>query len=340
VIAEDYDKDGDLDLFVGGRHQGRSYPYVPMSYLLRNDTKGPDIKFTDVTNSDAQGVGNSGMVTGAVWSDYNNDSWPDLLLVGEWAPMMLFRNDKGILVREIVPAFEKTHGWWSTLYTADIDGDGDDDYLAGNMGENSMFKASAEEPVQMYTADFDQDGRLDPVLCHYIQGTSYPFHSRDQLLAQIPSLSNKFPDYGSYANATIEDIISGSSVENAFETNSYLLASVWVENDNGDFRIHELPGVAQFSFLQGFLHDDFNNDGVKEILAVGNFHPWQPEVGRFDASFGAVLRWSGRTLEVLPQKIFIEDDVRGIGVLKTNFEKRYAVSLNNNWARVYKFSKK
>src|SRR5690606_31808387 len=284
VVFADYDKDGDADLFVGGRHVPYSYGLTPRSHIFRNDTKDGKVKFTDVTGEAGKGLQNPGMVTSAVWTDFNNDTWPDLILAGEWMPVMAFENQQGKLVEKKLPGLEKSNGWWCSLFSADIDNDGDLDYLLGNAGTNLQFRASVDEPVQLYAGDLNQDGTLDPILCYYIQGKSYPLVSRDELLDQMTSLRKKFIKYADYADATIKDIALAEELDKAYLFNAYTLESGWLENlDGTDFKLHALPPLAQLSSINGFLFDDFDGDGNREILAAGNFFPYKPQLGRCDA---------------------------------------------------------
>lgn len=338
VVAADFDKDGDIDLFVGGRHVPFSYGLLPRSYLLRNDSDGNGVRFTDVTGSVNAALTNPGMVTAAVWTDFNGDAWPDLIIAGEWMPIMFFENQQGKLVERDFPGLQDSNGWWTTILPADIDGDGDLDFLVGNAGTNLQFRASAEEPVQLFAADFNDDGVLDPILCYYIQGKSYPMASRDELLDQMTSLRKKFIKYSDYADATIHDIAPAALVEKAYRLDAYHFESVWIENKGSDFEMHALPEIAQFSAINGFLFEDLDGDGVREVLAAGNFFPYKPQLGRCDASTGVVLRHDGKggfTCDV-KSEVWLTGDIRGIGMARSsNGTRKVIVSRNNDRAGVF-----
>lgn len=342
VAAADYDQDGDLDMFIGGRHVPYSYGIVPRSYILRNDTRNGKIKFTDVTAQVSKDLLNPGMVTDAIWTDYNNDSWTDLILVGEWMPVRVFENQKGKLVEKELAGLQKSNGWWCSIFPVDIDDDGDLDYVVGNAGTNLQFRASADEPVQMHVGDFDQDGTLDPILCYYVQGKSYPMASRDELLDQITSLRKKFIRYADYADATIHDIADAEQLAKSYLFNAYVLESGWLENlDGEDFRLHYLPSLAQLSGANGFLYDDFDADGARELLVAGNFFPYKPQLGRSDASTGLILRMdstgSAFSAEVLAEA-WLTGDIRDVDILNfTSGVRRVLVSRNNGKAGVYAF---
>ncbi|MEX1240217.1 MAG: VCBS repeat-containing protein [Cyclobacteriaceae bacterium] len=340
AAAADYDKDGDLDLFVGGRLVPGNYGFIPRSLLLRNDSDKEGIKFTEVTAEENEVLSTPGMVTCALWTDHNNDTWPDLIIAGEWMPIRLFENQKGKLVeRKDITSLEKSNGWWCSIFPADIDRDGDMDYFLGNAGTNMQFKASAEKPVQLYAGDFNQDGVLDPIVNYYIQGKSYPMPSRDELLDQVSTLRKKFIKYEDYAGATMQDIASDGQMEKAYEFNAYVLESCWIENLGGiGFNVHPLPDLAQLSSINGFVYDDFTGDGEKEVIAAGNFYPFKPQLGRSDASHGVELRFDNgvKTANGVLSNLWLNGDIRDIQQLdfKSGI-KRILVSRNNDSASLY-----
>ena len=342
VSFADYDQDGDYDLFVGGRHVPYSYGLTPRSHIFRNDTQDGNVRFTDVTAEVGKGIQNPGMVTSAVWTDYNNDSWPDLIVVGEWMPVRVFENQEGTLVERQLPGLQNSNGWWSSIFAIDIDEDGDQDYFLGNAGTNMQFRASVDEPTQLYAGDFNQDGTLDPVLCYYIQGKSYPMASRDELLDQMTSLRKKFIKYADYADATIRDIALPEQLDKAYLFNAYTLESGWLENLGEEgFSLHPLPQMAQLSSINGFLYDDFDGDGSGEILAAGNFYPYKPQLGKCDASTGLVMKpdESGELSCSIEANVWLNGDIRDIALLKSSSGiRRVIISRNNDKAGVYALS--
>jgi hypothetical protein len=339
VSAADYDKDGDLDLFVGGRLVPGNYGFIPRSYILQNNSVRRKVKFTDVTIDHQDVLGNLGMVTCSIWTDYNNDSWPDLIVAGEWMPIMIFENQKGRLVERKFPSVEKSNGWWCSLFPADIDSDGDTDYFLGNAGTNMQFKASQEEPVQLFAWDFNHDGALDPVVNYYVQGKSYPLATRDELLDQVATLRKKFIKYEDYAGATMADIGDEDQLEKAYKFNAYTLKSSWLENVEGkDFRLHALPDLAQLSPINAFIFDDLKGDSKKELVAAGNFYPFKPQLGRSDASMGISLGYQNgvKVLSGVLSDLWLTGDIRHMELLQFNSGiKRILVSRNNGKASVY-----
>lgn len=340
AVAADYDRDGDEDLFVGGRLVPGNYGLVPRSFILRNDSNESGVKFTDANAVHDESLSSPGMVTSAVWTDYNQDSWPDLILTGEWMRIRIFENQKGRLVeRTDIPALDKSEGWWTSLSPADIDEDGDLDYLVGNAGTNLQFKATPEEPVQLYASDLNEDGVLDPVLNYYIQGKSYPLATRDELLDQVSSLKKKFVKYEDYAEASMTDLAEEDQLNKAFKFQAFKLESSWLENVDGkDFRLHALPVLAQLSCINGFLYADFVGDSGKEVIAAGNFHPFKPQLGRSDASHGIILYHDGavKTRGGALSNIWLSGDIRDIKLLKFNSGiNRILVSRNNGQPGVY-----
>jgi hypothetical protein len=333
VVSSDIDKDGDLDLFVGGRHQGSQYPYTPRSFILRNTQDGGNTKFIDATPEVSSTLENIGMVTDAVWTDYNGDSWPDLILVGEWMGIKVFQNKAGKLVEQEFASLEKSDGWWTSIKQMDVDSDGDMDYLLGNAGLNFQLRASEAQPIELFASDFDNDGKVDPILCHYIQGISYPMHSRDELLAQLKPLRRAFNTYASYADVTINEVIGGPLISKTFQLKSYIMESCWLENKNGELKLHTLPDLAQFSTVNSFIDYDFDGDGLKEIIAAGNFYPYKPQIGRMDASMGTLLQFSNNAFTAnqnVLSPFWLSGDIRDMALLSFNNNKKMIIVSRNN----------
>lgn len=346
VIAADIDHDGDQDLFVGGRMVPTLYPAIPKSTILRNDTENGQIKFTDITKQMNEGLLKAGMVTDALWSDIDKDGWLDLVLVGEWMPVKIFRNEQGKSFTDISEAIglAGTEGWWNALAQADVDNDGDIDFLLGNAGANLQLHASAKEPVQLYAQDVNNDGEIDPVLCYYIQGTSYPLASRDELLEQVTPLRKKFIRYGDYARATINTVLGEEMLAQSHVYRASTLQSSWLENDGtGKFTLKALPTVAQWSAIQGFVQDDFDGDGFPEILAAGNFFPYRVQLGKCDASTGVLLKFEKGNAVVYraDDPLWLTGDIRDVAVMRfKNAPNKVVVSRNDDKASVFGYGSK
>jgi len=292
IAAGDFNHDGRIDLFIGGRGVPGSFPLPSKSYLLRNDSRNGQIKFTDVTDDICPALRLPGMVKAAVWANGNDPLYPDLLIAGDWMAPHLYHNDKGQLSDVSKAAgLDGLDGMWSSITPADVDGDGKMDFILGNCGYNNQFKASPTQPMTLYIADFDDNGSLDPILCYYIEGKSYPVASRDELLDQIVSLRKKFNSYASYADATIEDIFPADKLAQAKILRCTELGSGILRNrGNGQFSFAPFPLAAQFSKVYGAVYDDFDGDGKKDILVAGNFFPYRTQLGRCDASLGMLLK--------------------------------------------------
>lgn len=344
VAAGDFDNDGDLDLFVGGRGVPGSFPMPSSSYLLRNDTKNGQVHFTDVTATLCPALQKPGKVTAAQWVDINNDHFPELIIAGDWMPVMLFSNNNGKLEDiSLTSGLKNLNGMWSALTATDIDGDGDIDFLLGNCGYNDQFsKTSKEQPLQLYVNDFDDNGIIDPIMCYYIQGKSYPMASRDELLDQVPALKKKYIKYKNYADATISDIfpkekISGANVLYCDE----LASGILYNNGHNIFSFKPFPLEAQASKIFGFTVADFDGDGRKDILSCGNYFSYRVQLGRSDASFGLLMKGQGNEsfLAVDPtlSGVYIDGDVRAMTGIKNKLgETLIIVAKNNDAVQVLK----
>ncbi|MDN5210547.1 VCBS repeat-containing protein [Fulvivirgaceae bacterium BMA12] len=318
VVAGDYDRDGDLDLFVGGRVIPGEYPLPPRSYLLRNDTPpGGAPQFTDVTDKNP-GLSSPGLVTTALWTDYDNDGWVDLLVAGEFMPLRFFHNETGHLIEKTnQTGMTHTAGWWNSLLGGDFDKDGDIDYMAGNLGLNSRLKASPQQPLCIYASDYDKNGRIDPVMCYYIQGENYLAHGRDEIIQQISAMRARFKTYEEYSEATFDQSFLPSELNAAYVVKSQRFESSYIENlGQGKFAIKSLPIEAQLSPVFAMAANDYDGDGQLDVLVAGNSYATEVSVGQYDASVGLYLKRDSNG-DWLPVKIsksgFIADgDVKSL----------------------------
>lgn len=340
VKASDFDNDGDLDLFVGIRLKSGAMGVPQNGYLLQNDGSG---KFTNVTKDIAPELLGAGMITDAVWSDYDNDGDDDLMILGEWMSIKLFNNEKGVFKEVTSQAgLTETSGWWNKLNAADIDGDGDMDYIAGNHGLNSRFRASKEKPLTCYINDFDKNGSIEQIVSSYNGDKSYPMILRHDLVMQLPTLKKKYLKYESYKGQTIEDIFTEDELANALIEKVTMLESVILRNEgNGTFKIEPLPQEAQLSPVYAILIDDFDKDGIKDILLGGNLFNVKPEVGRYDASYGTLLRGLRKggfnTVYEKESGLVLEGEVRDFELLEARGQKILMVARNNTSMQFFEF---
>ncbi|MBG9376055.1 VCBS repeat-containing protein [Panacibacter sp. DH6] len=292
VAAADYDGDGDLDLFTGTRLKPFSYGTVCKSYILENNGKGV---FKDVTATVAPTLNQAGMVTTAQWFDYDNDHWPDLVIAGEYMPVKIWHNEKGLL-KEVTTAagMGKTNGWWNRLQTADVNNDGYADIIAANHGLNSRFRATEQKPVTMYAGDFGNNGTIEQLITCYNGDSAYPMTLRHDLVAVLPALKKKYLKYESYRNQTIGAVLSKEQLAGATKSEAYTMSStVYINNKNGTFTARQLPWQAQLSSMYAIATADYNKDGHTDILMGGNFYESKPEAGIYDASYGVLLQGDG-----------------------------------------------
>ena len=332
VAAGDYDGDGDLDLFVGGRVHPGKYPFPARSYVLNNDGG----VFADVTGDVAPDLREPGLVTSAVWSDYDSDGALDLIVVGEWMPVSVFQNSGSRLIERTADyGLEKTTGWWNVIETGDFDNDGDNDFVLGNLGLNYKYKATEAEPLHVYAHDFDESGTLDIVLGYYNQGICYPVRGRECSSQQIPLLKTRFPSYSAFGRATLADVYGATTLNKGLHYEARMFASSAMENlGNGRFAIKPLPVEAQFSTVQGVVVQDFDGDGNLDLLVAGNFHVSEVETGRADAGIGLLLTGDGRghfrPVHVSNSGFMADRDVRDLAMVRSAHGPPYILVGNNN----------
>ncbi len=318
VLPGDFDGDGDLDLFVGGNVVPGSYPLPAKSYLLRNDSDGASVKFSDVTSGLAPSLMEMGMVTDAEWLDFDADKDLDLVVVGEWMPITFLENTDGNfsdVTREV--GDPNSAGWWYSIAKGDFDNDGDMDLVAGNLGLNYKYQASAEESFDVYANDFDGNGRLDIVLSYYNDGVQFPLRGRQCSSEQMPAISVKFPDYNSFAEATITDVYGQSDLESSLHYQARNFASSYIENKgNGKFELGNLPYEVQISSINDILVEDYDNDGNLDLVVAGNIYGAEVETTRNDAGFGQYLKGNGDgTFDPIPfteSGIFLRYDTKDL----------------------------
>ncbi|WP_276503617.1 VCBS repeat-containing protein [Terrimonas pollutisoli] len=340
VRAADVDADGDNDLFVGGRVIPGRYPESPESFLLLNDGKG---KFTNVTSAAGPALQQLGMVTDAIWLDLNKDNKPDLVVCGEWMKIYCFENINGKFIDATEKYFSTPlHGWWNRMAIADLDSDGDTDIVAGNWGTNSQLQVSQQEPATLCFGDFDNNGSIDPILCYYIQGKSYPMPSRDEMTDQVVSLRQKFPTYDSYSDAGIQDILTPEQLQTVKTLKADFFETVWFENRNGVFVQHSLPVQASYAPVYAIGIDDYDHDGKKDILLAGNIEHTRIKIGKIDANYGVLLKGDGLGhFTYMPQVesgLNIKGCVRSVvPITNSQKEKIVVFGVNNQLPVVYRY---
>ncbi|MEM9719814.1 MAG: VCBS repeat-containing protein [Bacteroidota bacterium] len=331
VRSADFDRDGDIDLFVGGRIVPGQYPIAPPSFLLKNEGG----KFTDATAEVFGAKIKPGLVSDALWTDYDNDQDLDLMVVGEWMPITLYKNEGNQLIQDSLSALSNSSGWWYSLAQADMDQDGDMDYVAGNLGLNYKYQASEAEPFPVYVHDFDESGSLDIVLGYFNEGQLFPLRGKQCSSEQMPILSQKFPRYTQFASATLEEVYGKSALQAATHYSAQTFASAYVENlGNGQFEMHPLPVEAQFSSINGILVEDINLDGHLDLVLAGNMYSSEVETARNDAGLGLVLKGDGQggflAIPPLESGFLASGDVKSLAKLSRKDESTLILVGNNS----------
>ena len=340
VIPNDFDNDGDIDLFVGIRLKPGSIGVPQNGYILENNGKG---EYKDVTLELAPGMIGLGMITDAKWADFDNDDDYDLIIVGEWMGIKLFENDNSNFTdisKDV--GLKNTSGWWNRIVSSDIDNDGDIDFIVGNHGLNSRFKASVEAPISCYVNDFDNNGSIEQIVCNYNEGKSYPLVLRHDLIKQLPHLKKKYVYYTNYKGQTIEDVFTEKELEGSIVHEVTMLESVLLIN-NGDasFKIKPLPTESQFAPIYAISASDFDKDGVVDLVLGGNLYNVKPEIGSYDASYGQFLKGTGNgdftVFSMGESGFFLDGEIRDFKIISHKQNDLLLVSKNNSTVDFYKY---
>jgi enediyne biosynthesis protein E4 len=338
VNVIDINKDGHPDLFVGGRILPGRYPSAPKSYVLINDGKG---NYLDKTEEFLPQNGYLGMVTAAAALDLNKDGFEDLIVIGEYMPITALQNQQGKNFLDVSKNYfnDSLNGWWSSIAVADFDRDGDMDLIVGNFGLNSAFRPSSSEPLTLYFADFDDNSSIDPILVSYIQGKPYPFASRDEITDQMYSLRSKFPDYATYAQATVAQVIGVQQLKSAQKLFADELKSYYFENSPEGFVGKALPIEAQFAPIHAIFPLDFDQDGHLDFIVGGNQTYTRLRLGVIDANYGQLFKGNGKgEFHLVPQRVSgfqIKGDIKTIISHPTEPDS-YLFGINNQEVISYK----
>lgn len=338
VTSADFDKDGDEDLFIGNHFISGKYGFSSQSYLLINNGKG---HFSPL--SEKKGFEVSGMVTDAKWVDLDGDNWLDLLVVGEWMPVRIFKNEQGILNEIKNTSLENTSGWWQTIEIVDLDNDGDNDVILGNQGENTRHQPSKEFPMYLYVSDFDNNGTLDPLITYQSKKGIFPIHSRDELIKQIASLKKKFVKHEDFAGKTISQILGTEMLSKSKRLEVTLFSSISLENiRNFNFNIKKLPKEAQFTPIYSILATDINGDNLPDLIIGGNNEETAPYFGTYDAGRGLVLLGKGdasfSSVSAEKSGLNISGQIRDIKKINLKEKLHLIIGLNNDKALLYKLN--
>ncbi|MEN0003223.1 MAG: VCBS repeat-containing protein [Bacteroidota bacterium] len=337
IAPVDFDQDGDVDIFVGGRTSPGRYPSPPPSYLLENN-KG---NFTISKQAISDTFETLGMVTQAIWTDLDQDTWPDLMVVGEWMPIKVFHNQKGMLVEKTeLDALNELKGWWYSIAEGDFDNDGDTDFVIGNLGLNNKFHPNEQKGLEVYWEDFDDNGIKDIVLSKYYKGAKVPVRGKECSTQQMPFLANKYQSYARFASSTLDGIYGAEKLSTALHYEATTFASVLLINE-GDFqfRAMELPKAAQLAPINDQVIYDFDKDGNLDIVIGGNLFTTEVETPAYDGGRGLFLQGNGdgtfrTSLNMMDSGIFMPNDVRQLAFVKLSRAVRPCILVANNDSRL------
>ena len=333
VVPGDFNGDGHQDLFVGARVTAKQYGVSPRSHLLQGDGKG---HFTDVTATVAPLLLTAGMVTSAAWLDYDRDGKLDLIVVGEWTPVRVLRQERGRFAdRTSEAGLHGSEGWWNSVSATDVNGDGRPDLVLGNLGRNAYITASATQPAQMYVYDFFSNGTIEQIITFYKHGVSYPLATRDEMVKLMPPLRAKFPSYKAFGASRVQDIFLPEEVAKATVLSARTFASsVAIARTDGTFTLNPLPTEAQFAPVYASVARDFDGDGVVDLLLGGNFLGAPPILGRSDASYGLLLHGTGNgtftAVDMTRSGVRIRGEVRHMTTVRRAGGRSAIVAARNN----------
>jgi hypothetical protein len=337
IAVADYDADGDMDIFIGGRILADQYPLSPRSYILQNNAG----KFTDVTKEVCPALEKPGMITGAVWLDFDNDKKPDLVICGEWMPVRFFKNINNKL-QEVTEntGLTNTNGLWRSLQAADIDKDGDIDFIVGNMGLNNKYHPSSDRPMMLYAKDIDANGSIDIIPAYYIKNNKgvyelFPAIDRTQFAEEIPYIKKKYLLNKEYAKVNMDELFKGIDMKDMMVLKCETTATVWIENlGNGHFKMHQLPLEAQFAPVNAIVAADLDHDGNIDLLLGGNEYQAEISTGRYDASYGLFLKGDGRGLftPVKPTQsgFIVIGDMKNLKTITNKNQHQFVLAAINN----------
>ena len=329
VIAVDYDNDGDQDLSIFSDNKDLEFGSNPSQYIFSNDGKG---LFTDVTELVLPDLINYGSVKDAEWIDVDSNGYKDLILAGFWEPIRIFYNNGGYLTDSFSNGLDMSNGLWNTIKIPDFDKDGDLDMIAGNWSLNTRLKASKEFPITLYKNDYDNNGKIDPVIGYYEKGKETVFASKDEIVKQIPLINKKYLSYRKFASANFNDIFSKKKLNQSNKKKIYHLESAYFENDgSNNFEMIPLPILAQISSVNSIFIKDFNEDGLCDLFIVGNNHQISTQLGRLDSSSGQILINNGNFFDIkLNNNFKVVGSARDIKEIIINNKKFLIVSINDD----------
>ena len=346
VSTGDYDNDGDLDLFIGGR-VARQYPLSPRSFILQNNNG----VFSDVTSKVCPSLEKAGMVTSSTWTDFDKDKQLDLIIAGEWMPVRFFKNNDGKLEEATSnTGLTEMNGMWRSLAVADIDKDGDKDIIAGNLGLNCIYDVTKDQPIQLFAKDLDGNRSIDPIFFYYIKDKSgkkhsYPAISRAQFSDQVPAIKKQFLHAKDYSKASFNDIFSGNKKEGLMRLSCDETRSCYFENlGGGKFKKHILPVEAQFAPVNSIICDDVDGDGFMDLIMAGNEYQTDVMTGRYDASYGLFLK-GGKNKEFssvlsTTSGFLVDGDVKDLELIQLpDKSKILLVAINNDAIRIFRINK-
>ena len=341
VEAFDVDGDKDLDLFVGSRVVPGKYPEAPHTMLLINDGKG---NFTNEITQRAPDLETAGMICDAVATDINKDGTNDLVVAGEWTPLMILINDGKKLSNQTAQWITTpSSGWWNSLAAADFDKDGDMDFVAGNYGANNQFNVSTDHPATMVYKDFNNDGEVDPFFCYYINGKSYPYASRDEALGQVSFLKTRFTDYTAYSNSTLETMFTPEELKGANTLKADVLKTIYLQNNGKSFEVKELPIQAQFAPVYSIAPFDLDQDGDLDLVMAGNESNVRVRLGKLDANKGFVFLNNGKgRFDYMPQfksGLNLAGDIRDLAFITSRGKQYLLTTATGDSIRSYRLNK-